>query len=315
MFFSISRTVPKQQILGLEKQLNSVGVSFFLGVKGGYRFRLFGYTSPKSLVEMGAVGISDQTYANNDGYFEFNDRFLPLTPKELCLTSKDQLGRISSPVCIPAFPTNQSAEIGPIIMPPTLSVNSPPEGKDYFMNEDISLSGQSIPNTEIDLSLFVDEKKSIINYLASSIISPVEAVTFPDLKTKSDDKGNFSLSMPSSRPDFFRLFAQTNYSSSRSPKSITLNVKVLPVWMIIFKFLSLCFLLIKSRLIEMIVLSQITVILIYFIRRYFHYNPIVKQRAITVRNHLFITKQQSSIIVRKTNLPIITNGFVQFNKT
>ena len=44
----------------------------------------------------------------------------PFQKREACLTAKDQLGRMSSPVCLPPFPVNYNVSIGQVIMPPTV---------------------------------------------------------------------------------------------------------------------------------------------------------------------------------------------------
>ena len=66
------------------------------------------------------------------------------------MTAKDQLGRMSSPVCLPPFPVNYNVSIGPVIMPPTVSLDK----KDYFMGDGVILSGQAVPNTDVKLSMF-----------------------------------------------------------------------------------------------------------------------------------------------------------------
>ncbi len=146
------------------------------------------------------------------------------------------------------------------------------------------MSGQTIPDKEIDFSLFVDEKKSIAKYLVF-LVKPVEAITFPKLQTKADNNGNFSLSFSSSKPDFFRLFARVNYQKETSLKSITLNFKILPIWMIIIKLFLLLFSIIKSRLLEIIILSQLLGLVYFFLHHYFHPYQVLKTRAIVLRKH------------------------------
>ena len=126
---------------------------------GEYQFTLFGYSSPKALVTIEGLGIYDQTYADNRGYFEFKNRFSPFSPREACLSARDQFGRNSAPSCLPPFPTNRNVTIGPVILPPTLSLDKP----DYFIGDEVILSGQTIPNSEVDLSVFTKNKSEILN--------------------------------------------------------------------------------------------------------------------------------------------------------
>lgn len=241
---------------------------------GEFKFSLFGYTSPNALVTFEGMGIFDQTTANKVGYFEFNNRFSPFSKREACLTTKDQLGRLSSPVCLPPFPVNYNVSIGPVIMPPTVSLDK----KDYFMGDQVMLSGQAVPNTDVKLSVFGDTHSSRLSSIiydpSSLIVHPVEAFTFPELIAKTDSKGNFSINLPSSSPEKFRLFAQTDFLKSVSSNSVKLSLEILPVWMIIVKFFLFLFSLIKPRLLEILILAEI-IYIIYVIKNHFQTKEIV----------------------------------------
>ncbi len=266
------------QILGDNKKSAYSVVSASVGE---FRFTLFGYSSPQAQITFEGMGIYDQTIADNNGYFIFKNRFSPFSPREACLIAKDQLGRLSPPVCLPPFPTNVNAFIGPVILPPTVSLGS----GDYYMGDEIVLSGQTIPNTKVELSLFVDEKRSLIRYFANKLspIRSVNAFYFPQLSIKSDNKGNFSISIPSDKPDYFRLFAQTSYSGSPSPNSVILNVRVFPLWMIIIKMLLFIFSFIRPHLLEIVIILEIVAVTFYLFRRYFHFHPIAKNRALEIK--------------------------------
>jgi len=269
---------------------------------GEYRFTLFGYTSPNSLVSFQGLGIYDQTFSDKSGYFEFKNRFSPFSPREACLTSKDQFGRLTSPVCLPPFPTHYNVSIGPVIMPPTESFN-PPAGGDYFIGDEVILSGQTIPNTEVDLSMFANttNRKTIQAFLPN-LVKPIYAsqpnktiksgFAFPLLQTKSDKDGNFSIALPSSSSKTFRLFTNTNFKNQSSPKGITLNLKILPIWMIFIKIFLLLLSVIKSRLIEIVVLGEIMAISYYLYRRYFHPHSISKNKAMVVRKKYALMKKK-----------------------
>ncbi len=248
---------------------------------GEYRFNLFGYASPKALVTIEGNGIYDQTYADETGYFKFNNRFSPFAPREACLTSKDQFGRQSNPVCLAPFPTRYNVDIGPVLMPPTLSLNR----EYYYIDDQVILSGQGIPNTTINLSTFIDDKKSFVNYLAhfsafSWIVKPVEAYAFPNILASTDKKGNFSISLPSNRPEFYRLFAQSVYSKEKSPRSLTLHMKVLPIWMIIIRFLLFLWGLIRGRFIEIVIAVELLFLVVYILRSFFIPHKIARERAL-----------------------------------
>ena len=251
------------KIAGAKTNVYETGVSAFIGE---YRFTLFGYTSPKALVTFQGLGIFDQTYADETGYFEFKNRFSPFSPREGCLTAQDQFGRLTSPVCLPPFPVSYNVNIGPVIMSPTLSLNK----SNYWVGDELILSGQSIPKTDISLSIFTDEKNNLITKIKNKINSQVYALSLPRLEAKTDKKGNFSIVIPSSSTKKLRLFAQAKFENENSPKSVNLTVKILPWWMIIFNFFIVIWLIVKSRLFEIIILIEIIFLLIYFIRSYFN---------------------------------------------
>jgi len=239
---------------------------------GEFRFSLYGYTSPKAQVTFEGLGIFDQTTANDKGYFQFNNRFSPFSSREACLSSKDQFGRLSSPLCLPPFPVNYNVSIGPVIMPPTLSLDK----QDYFMGDEVILSGQAVPNTEVKLSVFT--LRTVL--IRTVLIKPVEASTFPLLDIKSDSKGNFSINLPSGNKEKFRLFAQTNFNKSVSPNSVKLNLEILPVWMIIIKFFLFILSLIRPRLLEILIIAEI-IYIIYVIKSHIQSKTIV-----LYQNHL-----------------------------
>lgn len=257
---------------------------------GEFRFNLFGYTSPFALVTFEGMGIFDQTTANDIGYFSFNNRFSPFSKREACLTAIDQLGRLSAPVCLPPFPVDYNVSIGPVIMPPTVSLDK----KDYFMGDQVMLSGQAVPNTDVKLSVFGDTGKT--SKLA--LIKPVEAFTFPQLTAKSDDKGNFSINLPSSTPNKFRLFGQTDYLKSVSSNSVKLSLDILPVWMIIVKFFLFLFSLIKPRLLEILILAEI-IYIIYVIKSH------IQSKAIVLyERHLPAIEESHLPEIEENHLPI-----------
>ena len=240
---------------------------------GEHRFYLFGYTSAFATVTLDGIGIYDQTISDKNGYFTFSNRFSPLSPREACLSSKDQFGRLSTPVCLPPFPTNYNTTIGPVILSPTLSLDKPY----YFLGDRVVLSGQTVPNTDVSLNFYVDKKRSFVNYLFGfSLIKPVYAFSLSGLKTKTDPLGNFSFSINSVKPDFFRVFANSDFQNDNSPKSLVLKVEILPIWMLIIKLLLIIWSALKSRIFEFIILIEIAFLLTYFLRKYFLPHKLIK---------------------------------------
>lgn len=252
----------KNNIAGLRSDVKETLVSATIG---GKRFTLFGYSSPNALVTISGIGVFDQTYAAETGYFEFNT-FSFFSNNELCLTAQDQFGRLTLPVCLPSFSSN--SVIGPVILPPTVSFDK----NDYWVGNQVILTGQTLPNTEVNLSMFADEKNTILGFKKPnlSIIKPVGAFTLPKVEIRSDDKGNFSIALPSSSPKKFRLFAQVLYQDHFSPESVKLTLKILPWWMIIFKLFYFLWTLIKPHFLNIIILGQIIFLIVYLLKKIFH---------------------------------------------
>lgn len=226
---------------------------------GTYTFSLYGYASPYAQVTIQGNGVFDQAVADKNGYFEFKNKFSPFVPREACITSRDQLGRNSQPVCLPPFPTKYNVMIGPIIVPPTLSFNE----SAYYVNDEVVLTGQTIPQSNVTFSLFKDRSRLL------QIIAP-NSLRFPKIETKTDKGGNFSISLPSSKANAYRIFTQTEFKDQDSPKSLTLHFTIYPVWFIIIQYLWLIWNLITSRLIEMIILVELIALSYYLLWRHLH---------------------------------------------
>lgn len=280
-------------VAGIKTITSSITNSLFIGE---FRFTLFGYTSPGALVNLVGQGIADETYADTTGYFEFTNRFLPLSPHEACLSSRDQFGRTSAPTCLPPFPTQSNVVIGPVVIPPTISLDKP----NYYIGDEVILTGQTLPDANIDLSMFTKHQSFL-----SSIIRPVEAFSLPKLETKSDDKGNFSLSLPSEQAQNYRIFTQVDYDEKPSANSSTLTLKILPVWWVIVEFFSFLWHLIKGRLLEFIIALEILALVAYFLRLFLDPYYLSHKKAIVLYKSLLPEVEENILPVAKEPHPII----------
>lgn len=238
-------------------------------------FSLYGYAPSNSIVTISGIGLLDETKAEKGGYFEFKDIYSPIVPgHETCLSAKDTLGRTTNPVCIPPIPANKFTEIGPVLLPPTISLSK----TDYFKGDNVTFSGQSIPNSEVSLSMFVDKKNS-------GFIPVTYAYSIPEVKGATDAKGNYSITMPTSRVENFRVFSQFKINQDFSPNSNIVRIKVLPYWMFIIVFFQYLFEAFKQRLLEIIILSQIIAVGIFITRWKLQPHKIMVQRAIVLRRN------------------------------
>lgn len=268
------------QVAGLTSKSERVVVTANVG--GRYFFTIYGYTSPHALVELEGSDIAESTYADVTGYFEFHNQYSPLIPREVCLNAKDQFGRTSAPACLPPFPTQYNTVIGPVIIPPTLSLDKP----DYYTGDEVILTGQSLPEADISLSMFTQPSTFQLPILSSffssmfPIIKPVNAFSLPNLNTKSDSLGNFSISLPSSSAQNYRLFTQVDFQDLPSANSHALSLKILPIWMIIISFFTYLWSLLAGRTLEMVIFLEILILSAYLIRIFFTPYYISRRRAI-----------------------------------
>ncbi len=280
----------------------STDVNVVATITGG-RFVLFGFASPKSTVFIDGRKLHESTISDETSYFQFSLNS-NMSSSEVCLTSRDQFGRTSAPLCLPPLPKLFTANIGPVIIPPTVSFDK----TNYYMGDEVKLTGQTIPNSPVHISFFVDERKSIEQYLSRlHWLRPVFAFTIPELQVHSDAKGNFSLSLPSSTPEFFRLFAQTNYLESRSEQSNVLHLKILPIWFIIISFFLNLLNLLLRHLFTIFILIQLTALIIFILRRYLHPLAISKNRALALReNEQLMLQERFDLLVE--DIPLAKRG-------
>jgi len=274
---------------------SDVTVSASIG--GGSTFTLFGYTSPDSTVTLSSQGLYDEGRSDNAGYFIFKDKPTSLYKQELCFTTQDQLGRISTPICIPALPAETIDRIGPVILPPTVSLNN----GNIFIGEEPILSGQTIPNTNVKLSLFTDESVNRRNIAFKAFVSPVEAYTIPNLHISSDSQGNYSIALSSTQSKYYRMFTQSLYQESLSPKSNTLHLDVMPFWMYLIQLLGFLWRSFRNYLFDFIIVSQIISLGVFFLRKFlqpYHLFRFYKRR----RSYPLALRQIQTLVVENNPL-------------
>lgn len=264
-------------------------------------FSLFGYTCPTCTVSVQNPGLYRSTEANSDtGRFEFAATFPSTLIEDICLVAQDKLNRVTMPVCIPPPPPNSKVAIGPVIMPPTVSINN----NNFFTGDRIIVSGQTVPSTDIKLSFFTDESKTTLRALYQKI-NPVReayAATLPKRDIKVDKQGNFTMNLPFEDPQYYRTFAQTVFEKAFSQKSVTLNFDIFPGWFIIMKsFLALLSAL-KGRLFEIITLTQILLIAYYFIRRFTQPHTIARMRSLALREHPALLTVEHALLLQEHEL-------------
>jgi len=197
-------------------------------------FTIEGYTSPEARIELSSSQANlgnQQTRADKNGFFRFNNIILPERPGELWLHSTDNQGLTSSPVSIPQPPPGIE-RIEDILLPPTLA-----HSKGFFQKGSRSLAfGQTIPNSQVEVYLFESQdipwfkKLLLVLPLPSKKAQAQEKISFPSLNKltlKTSEDGYFSFDLPNQKNQFFRYYAGSIYQENYSPKSNTLSFRVL----------------------------------------------------------------------------------------
>ena len=188
----------------------SVNISASIGEN---EVTIFGYSSPNAKIELTGINIYSLTFSGKDGYFKFDKIILPRGKSELCLQAKDTNNRSTTPICIPPPPpTNYHTDIGPVLLPPTVSL----EQDKINPNSTVISSGQSIPNSPVTIFFYKENDKG------KSFPKKALAYSLPPLKSNSDNEGHYSLNLPTAYSSNYRLYTSVQYGDNFSPKSNTL---------------------------------------------------------------------------------------------
>ncbi len=187
---------------------------------GENRVTIYGYTSPNSRVELSSSQVFSVTYSDSTGYFLFDKTLLPKVElSDLCLSSIDNNSRQTTPVCFPPPPaTNYHTDIGPILLPPTISL----ENSQINPNSTVTSSGQAIPNSQVSINFY-----KVNDSAKAFLIKDAFAYSLPSVSAATDSQGNFSLNLPTAYASNYRLYATAKFDNNYSPKSNTL-IYILP---------------------------------------------------------------------------------------
>lgn len=184
--------------------------------------RIYGYTAPNSLVQATSIRVFAQTSSDKTGYFLIDPLPISVAAKEICLTTIDSQQRHGFPLCVKLPETEKPTEIGPLLLAPTLSLSNAL----LVQNQKLQgvAEGTSIPNSDIEIYFFENSQKQL------TLIPAVEAKSIPKLATLTDQKGNFSINLPTNKVVTFRVFAKAFYDPASggtgklpTPKSTTLT--------------------------------------------------------------------------------------------
>jgi hypothetical protein len=222
---------------------SSTTVSAFIG---DAIFIVYGYTHPHARVTLEGQGIFDQTFADEQGYFELSNRFSASQNREACVTAFDDVGGSSQPLCLAPFPNKKRVVIGPLILPPILSLNM----HTFAVNDYGIISGKTVPQTDVSFNFFASESNS--NATSGYII--------PKISAQSDENGSFSISLPTDNDQNLRFFATTEMGELSSIKSTTLSVDILPLWKLFLQWLFSIFGIFQNHVVWFVLAAELAVL-------------------------------------------------------
>lgn len=182
--------------------------------------RIYGYTAPFSLVQATSIRVFAQVSSDKTGYFIIDPLPVSQEAREICLTTIDASQRYGFPLCIDLPEIDKPTEIGPLLLAPTISLSS---GSLVQLSKTQAIAtGQTLPDAEVQIVFFDNEGKKLSDYL----IPKAYAKSVAKITTKTDQKGNYSISLPTNKVAAFRLFTKAYYKDMPTPKSQTLIFSV-----------------------------------------------------------------------------------------
>jgi len=211
--YSLAISIPK-----------SISISALIGSK----VTIYGYSSPNSKVDLIASNAQATTYSNKFGYWQFYRIYLPSITSEICFYLTDDTNLTAPPTCIPNPPPNDfTSNIGPIILPPTIAINS----EEISPNSTVASSGQSIPNTPVQIHFFTQQQNTPFPKTAN-------AYSLPNLEVLTDKDGLFNFNLPTAYSTSYKFFATNHHPNlSPSPISHTLNLSLPSFWQLYQKII------------------------------------------------------------------------------
>lgn len=236
---------------------------------GSAQMTLWGYGAPESSLELTGIGVEQTTTSDANGYYSFDLVYLPAsnTFPELCVIEIDPARRATPPTCVPPIPHgNYFYSIGPVILPPTISVGA----SQVRPGSQISAQGKTLPNSTVEVKLGrPDAKKGILGW---QLVDRILAYYIPSFTVPSDDTGNFSFNMPTGESVAWRVFAIADYQgSAKSPKSNTLKFETVSAvsyfWQGFWAFLATFLVWPRIIILELLIIILLVIIVLIIVRR------------------------------------------------
>lgn len=185
---------------------------------------IYGYSAPNSVVYAEGTRTYGETTTDTTGYFSFNRLSIAREATELCFSTLDADRRTGFPLCI-RTPRQTEQEVGPLLLSPTVSLSN----NSIRENQNAYALGKTIPRAEVQISFFEvtdQERKQLSSQVNQLLDMSVYAKDLAPFATTADENGNFSFSIPTSKPLTYRLFVKGIYEKQPTPKSKTISYSI-----------------------------------------------------------------------------------------
>jgi hypothetical protein len=242
---------------------------------------VFGYTSPKTKVILEGQGIYEETKSDKNGYFVFKNTRIRIGKQEICLRALADNSASSQPVCL-SIPAKKYIKVGPIILPPVISMNQ----LQYNVKDLAIIQGSTVPNSDV-----------IVKFFSTDIgVNTTTGISLPEINTRSDKYGGFSVQIPSNVDQRLRFYAQTRFNDADSGKSTTLTVDIMPWWLLIIKLLSNLLAIFRDKWPYVIIAIELLVLaLLWLVRRKTHSElMIIEDSPLVLEKHPIIQSTPSA---------------------
>ena len=219
---------------------------------GEGRLEIFGYGPPHATIVLEGRSMYEETLSNMNGYFVFTNARIRIAEQEICLRALTNGSASSHPICL-SIPAQKYVKVGPIILPPIITTN-----KLNFSTQDTSIiQGSTTPDSDVKIKFFsIDTNESYTT-----------GISLPDITTKSNKDGSFSLSIPDNTNQRLRFYAQTTVDGYNSGQSTILTVDFLPYWLTVLGVLAGLLSGLKGLLPGLIIIFEVAFIVWFFLVR------------------------------------------------
>lgn len=213
---------------------------------------IFGYGPPMATIVLEGRSVYEETHTNENGYFVFKNARIRISAQEVCLRALANGSASSQPVCL-SIPAQKYVRVGPIILPPIITMNK----LSYVVQDTAVIQGSTAPNSDVKVKLFstnIDDNSTT-------------GISLPQINTRSSKDGTFSLSIPNNTDQRLRFYAQTSYHDIDSGKSTTLTIDILPSWLMILRTFGGILSGLKNVAPWMVILGEISFLVWFFFVR------------------------------------------------